>query len=724
MTLPDPDPAGEPPTRHRVDTSGEVRGERRIITALFCDVVGSTSMAERMDPEEWAEIMNHAFGLITAPIDRYEGTVARLMGDGVLAFFGAPTTHEDDPVRAVLAGLEILDGLVPFQERMRRDYELDFQVRVGISTGPVVVGDVGSTVATEYTAMGDAVNLAARMQQLAQPGTVQISGETHRLVAPIVEVEPLGDVAVKGRSEPVPAYRVLRVKEQPGRVRGIEGLSAPLIGRDLELGLLLDGLERVRAGRGQIVCLIGAAGLGKSRLLEEARAAWIRHSPPDTWEQSQGSPYDSSRPYGLFQAFARDLFDIDLADAPEVIHEKVDTALRASGASDEAVALCSVAIERIIAAKVLHEAAPEFSAEVIKRDIYEIVRPAWSEYASRAPAVMVVDDLHWSDQASVDLLMHLFELVEEVPILFLCAFRPERQSPAWQVKLEAETKFPHRYMEITLNPLDADDTDRLVSALLEIADLPVELRKNVLRKTEGNPYFVEEVVRSLIEQGVVYRSDDGLRWRANTNVHEIAIPDTLQALLMARMDRLDRDTRATLQLASVIGRSFYHRVLKEISDSAIALDTHLSALERVELVREAARKPELEYIFKHELTRDAAYNSILRRRRRELHRRVGEAMETLFAGSLETHAHRLAQHFAAAGDAERALRYHVMAAEAAAAVSANVDAAGHYARALDAADQLNVPDTEKARLLARHAELAGVGRAAAGLRPEARGALS
>jgi predicted ATPase len=462
--------------------------------------------------------------------------------------------------------------------------------------------------------------------------------------------------------------------------------------------------------------LIGVAGLGKSRLLEEARTAWLQHHPPETWEQSQGSPFESSRPYGLFQTFARDLFEIDLSDPPEVIHRKVDTSLRASGASDEAVALCSVAIERIIAAKVLHD-APEFPAEVIKRDIYEIVRPAWSEYASRAPAVLAVDDLHWSDQASVDLLIHLFELVDEVPILFLLAFRPERQSPAWKLKLEAETRFPHRYTELTLHPLDAGETDRLVGALLQIADLPVELRMNILGKTEGNPYFVEEVVRSLIEQGVVYRTDDGLRWRASTNVQEIAIPDTLQALLMARMDRLDRETRATLQLASVIGRSFYHRVLREISESAIALDRHLSDLERVELVREAAHRPELEYMFKHELTRVAAYNSILRRRRRELHRRVGEAMETLFADTPETHAHRMAQHFAAAGDAKRALRYHVMAAEAAAAVSADADAAGHYERALDAAEKVGVPDPEKVRLKARHDELVGSRQTASGPQP-------
>lgn len=687
-------------TRPLGGEAGSLTGERRVITALFCDVVNSTAMAEQLDPEEWTEIMSGAYQHITAPIDRYQGTVSLLMGDAALGLFGAPTAHEDDPQRAVLAALEILDRIRSFQEEVRRQHGLDFQVRLGVSTGPVVVGQVGSSVATEYTAMGDAVNVAARMQQSADPGTVRISGDTYRFIAPAFEVESLGELEVKGRKDAVSAYRVLGPKSEPTRSRGISGVSAPLIGREREFSELTAALDRLRDGRGQIVCLIGEAGLGKTRLLEEARARWLEQSPPDTWEQTQGSAFDTARPYGLFQSFARDLFDIDLNDPPDVIHQKIDSSLRASGASEEAIALCSVALERIIAAKVLHD-SPEFPADAIKKDIYDIVYPAWRAYAARTPAVMVLDDLHWSDRASVDLLMYLFDLVNQVPILFLCAFRPERESPAWQVKLIAETAYPHRYTEIALAPLQRDEADQLLSTLLRIADLPSELRQLILRKTEGNPYFVEEVVRSLIDQGVVYRTDDGLRWKADTEVRDISIPDTLQALLIARIDRLDRETRSTLQLASVIGRSFYHRVLLAISDSALSLDQHLSVLERVELVRESVRTPELEYIFKHELCRDAAYNSILLRRRRELHRQVGEAMERLFADRVEENAHRLARHFEAAGDPERAIRYFLIAGESATAVSAVGDAADHFSRAVQLATAAKLPPQELASLSAR-----------------------
>ncbi|MBI4219035.1 MAG: AAA family ATPase [Chloroflexi bacterium] len=685
-------------------SAGTVKGERRVITALFCDVAGSTAIAGKLDPEEWAEIMNRAFELLTPPVARYEGTVARLMGDALLAFFGAPVAHEDDPQRAILAGLDILDAIKPFREELQREHGLDFNVRVGINTGHVVVGDVGSAIASEYTAMGDAVNVAARMEQTAQPGTIQVSGDTYRVIAPLFEFESLGRIEVKGKSEPVEAYRVLGVKARPGRLRGIPGIAAPLVGRDREFAQLKSAFDELVRGRGQIVCVIGEAGLGKSRLLDELRQVWTRDHGQRFWTVSHGVAYESSRPYGLFQQRMLEVFGVELDDPPAVIHRKVAEGMRAQGMPEEQIALCTIAVERIIAAKTLHE-APAVSADAIKAEIRSQMYAAWRRLPADTPAVLVFDDLHWSDHASAEMIMHLMQLAEEKPMLFIFAFRPERQSPAWQVKLKAETDFGDRYTEIFLRPLDAQDTDQLVSALLKIADLPPELRQLILRKTEGNPYFVEEIVRTLIEQDVVYQTDDGLHWKTATRVEDIAIPDSLQALLMARIDRLDRETRATLQLASVIGRSFYYRVLKSISDSAMALDKHLLSLQRVELVREANLLPELLYMFKHELARDAAYSSILNRNRREFHRRVAEAIEALFPDKLEENAHRLAQHFETAGDFGRAMKYYTMAGEAAAGMSANVEAAGHYGRAIETAGRSGAAADEKTRLEARRATL-------------------
>jgi hypothetical protein len=621
------------------------------------------------------------------------------MGDAFLAFFGAPTAHEDDPQRAVFAALEIMKDVKAFAEQIKTQYGLDFAVRVGINTGPVVVGDVGSQHLAEYTAMGDAVNLAARMEQSALPGTIQIAEDTQRLVAPIFDLEDLGGIEVKGKSAPVRAHRVLAAKAHPGRLRGINGVSAPLIGRDRELAQLRDALAHVKAGHGQVVCLIGEAGLGKSRLIEEARKAWLLENPAYSWEYVQSSPYDSARPYGLFQKYGRDMFGIHLDDAPAVIHEKVAKGfVGVPRASD----MCKATMEHVITSKVTRD----YEAEAVKENLYGITLRAW-ENASEFPSVCVFDDVHWADQPSVDLLLHVFRVTEARPMVFVCAMRPERQSPGWQLKLKTEAQYPHRYTEVVLSPLNAQQTNDLVSALLNIADLPRDLRRLIIHKTEGNPYFIEEVVRSLIEQGIVHQTDDGLRWKSETRMEDVAIPDTLQALLVARIDRLDAETRATLQLASVIGRTFDVRILKAVSPSAASLDLQLAALQRVELVRELARKSGLEYIFKHELARDAAYNTILLRRRRELHRQVGEAMEALFSDRTEEQAHRLAQHFAAGGESEKAFRYYVMAGDAAAAISASAEAAGHFAHALEAAATLQIPPAERTRLEQKVAALRG-----------------
>jgi class 3 adenylate cyclase len=262
---------------------------------LFCDVTGSTAAAERLDPEEWAEIMNGAFEHLISPIYRYEGTLARLMGDAILAFFGAPIAHEDDPQRAVLAGLDIVQGIRAYQAEIKSRWDLDFGVRVGINTGLVIVGEVGSDLRVEYTAMGDAINLAARMEQTAPTGTVQVAADTHNLMAPLFDFESLGGIEVKGKSEPVPAYRVIGPKTVPGRLRGLEGLVSPLVGRDSDIRELRRVLENLQDGRGGLVCLIGEAGIGKTSVLNEAKAQWESIAGKDApWIEGRGVSYDTS----------------------------------------------------------------------------------------------------------------------------------------------------------------------------------------------------------------------------------------------------------------------------------------------------------------------------------------------------------------------------------------------------------------------------------------------
>ncbi len=647
---------------------------------LFCDVTGSTAMAEQLDAEEWAEIMNEAFDYLIAPVYRYEGTVARLQGDGFLAFFGAPVAHEDDPVRAVMAGVEILEDLAPFRTEIFEDYGLDFNVRVGINTGPVVVGDIGADRALEYTAMGDAINLAARMEATAAPGTVQIAHNTYRLVAPLFDVEALGAIAVKGKDEAVLSYRVIGRKEQPGRLRGIEGLDAPLIGRDAEFAQLRGQLDELRGGRGQIVFLVGEAGLGKSRLLSEMVEYW-RQVPGSEryWTTAQGIPYESGRPYSLFYQRMRQNLGIEDNDSPEVARRKIDRALSSFPMAQKMA--ISQAVETLMAVSGRAE-GPRLEAEALKRQLFELTTQVWQNEGQISASVAVFDDLHWSDPASAELIIHLLKLVESTPVMILCAMRPYVDSPGWQVKESAAELYPEHFSEFSLAPLSDGDSDELVNHLLVIADLPQDLRQLILDKAEGNPFFVEEVVRTLIDVGAIVKDDDGRRWLAAQPVEELAIPDNLQAMLTSRIDRLDKQTKVTLQIASVIGRTFYQRVLAYMAEKKQQLDGELQALREAELILESAQRPELQYMFRHELTRDATYRTLLRRQRRRYHRRAGEAIEALFPDRLDDEAHRLAYHFGEAGDKGRALKYHEIAGDQAVGLYANKEAAEHYSAAI------------------------------------------
>ncbi|MDH5505799.1 MAG: AAA family ATPase [Anaerolineae bacterium] len=665
-----------------------MQGERRIVSILFCDVKGSTSMAEKLDPEEWAEVMNHAFEYLIAPIYAYEGTLARLMGDSVLAFFGAPIAHEDDAQRAVLAGLQIIKSIQPFKEKITQKYKLDFDVRVGINTGLVVVGGVGSDLFMEYTALGDAINIAARMEQTAQPGTIQIWEDTYKLVAPFFETELVEGIEIKGKSEDGKVYRVLGMKEVQDSRQGIKGIEAPLTGRIDELNTLKQAISAVEKGRGQIVCLMGEAGLGKSRLLSEARQLW-ENADGDAqpfgqlstrWNQTAGVSYEFSRPYGLIQRLIRNFIGITSSDTPERIKENLLETLAVNE-----VSFSPDQIDLLLMLLGVKESANGHlpSGEEFKRAVYKEMLVVLEMLVQKMPTVICIDDLHWSDPASAELIIHLFQLADRLPILFICAFRPERSSPAWMVKQEIETSFVHRYTEINLSPLQEDESSALVDELLTGCEFPQNIRNMILRKSDGNPFFMEEVVRTLIDNKVMAQDAESGNWFVAADIDNIAIPDNLQALLAARIDQLEESAKQVLQMASVIGRTFYHPVLEIINDATGELDNEITKLQRLGLILEADRKPYLEYFFRQALTHETAYNTILLKHRREFHKRVGEAMLQLYPDRLDEFGSVLGHHFYQALD-PRAIRYFRAEGDAALNLYANQEAITFYTKAIEA----------------------------------------
>ena len=666
-------------------------GERRVITVLFCDVVGSTALAGRLDPEEWAEVMNEAFRYMIAPIEEYGGMVARLMGDAVLAFFGAPQAHEDDPQRAVLAGLDIVNGIRPFIHQFDQDYGLAFNVRVGINTGPVVVGEMGSGQSGEYTAMGDAINLAARMEQTAAPGTVQIGEDTYRLIAPLFDVWDLGGIEVKGKDEPVHAYRVLGLEPQPGRLRGLEGFSAPLVGREREIARLRDILADLRDGHSRICYLIGEAGLGKSRLIAEVRQTWrdqLAATFGDVnplwrgWTEFVAVSFGASRPYDMLKRQLRHFCNIRETDPPAVIHERLEALI---GVYPSAL---HQRMHRVFGFLLGDGSDFQSDAGAFQRELRAVLEQMAQVQTAQGPVVYVIDDVHWADVASLEALRALLPLVERRPVLFLFAMRPDWSTPGWHLYVEAQLEYPAYCASIYLEPLSSGDSRTLVGELLGEAQVPDAICDLIQRKAEGNPFFVEETVRTLVDSGALRRDEGGLHWDAGADLEQVAaligLPGNVQALLTARIDQLAPDVRRTLQLASVIGRSFASPVLERIADKpGAALADHLKRLAQADLVRPTGGGAADDYAFRHALTRDAAYETILLRQRRRYHRRVGEAMEALYADRLTDEAPRLAYHFAECRDWPKAVRYYALAGEAAARLYANVEAIEHLSRAVD-----------------------------------------
>jgi class 3 adenylate cyclase/predicted ATPase len=667
---------------------GEMVGERRIVTILFCDVAGSTALAEGLDPEEYTELMNGAFNYMIEPVYRYEGTLARLMGDAILAFFGAPLSHEDDPQRAVLAGLDIVAGIGPYCQQVKQRWGVEFNVRVGINTGLVVVGAVGSDLKVEYSALGDAINLAARMEQAAAPGTVQVAHETYRLVSDLFEFEALGSLAVKGKSEPVATWRVLGRKEQAVRRRGIQGLHAEMVGRQAELAALGQVLADLSHGVGRIVCVLGEAGLGKSRLVAEAHRAHSAAAGASVqWFETSSLSYETQQAYGLFQRLIRRVCGLGYNEPAARLQQALQ------GLAGELPPEQGRAALPVFSALFGLDGAagpqPPLEGEAFRRALLEAMQAWWRSRFGRQPTVLVFDDMHWSDASSVGLLLDLLPLTGELPLVVLCALRAERQSPAWRVKTTADETHHHRYLEQSLSPLSNLESNELISRLLAVAELPEALRASIIEKSGGNPFFIEEVVRALIDSGAVVAEErpapGGGRqrvWRASNREADIAIPTSLQSLLASRMDRLEEGTRGTLQVASVIGRSFYRRVLQAVDEASSQLDQHLSTLLQLEMIHETARLPEVEYAFRNPLTQEAVYETILLKRRRLFHQRVAEAIEALYADRLEGMLGLLAHHYTLAGQPERAIGYLRQAAGRALALYAYDDALANLRAAL------------------------------------------
>ena len=545
--------------------AARLTGERKPVTALFADVVGSTTLAESMDPEDWTVMINEAFDLMSRAVFQYEGTIAQLQGDAMLAFFGAPIAHEDDPERAIFAAIDMLAATEEFARELKATHGIDFRIRAGINTGPVMVGNVGSDLRFEYTALGDAVNVAARMQTSAQPGTILITEMTRRLTGDTFDLEDLGDIAVKGKAEPIHAYRVLARKADPARRRGLAsvGLDSPMVGREAPLARLVGLLDVVAAGRGRAAFVIGEPGIGKSRLVAELHRA----ASGSRWIEGHCVSYGRNLPYHLLIDLVRSILGISFsateAEARAIIDRELATLL---GADPAEVADTAPYLAHLLGLPPASDAASRIALDtppdVLQSRYVAAVHRLLRGLAATTPIVLVCEDLHWADPSSIDVARQLMPLAARLPILFVAALRAETDAPGWGLIGGARDLFGDALTEIRLDPLTEAESRVLISNLLEIESLPERVRDVVMARAEGNPFFVEEVVRMLIERGVIEQHDD--RWVATNAIESIEIPESLHGLLLARIDQLPDAAKRSLRIAAVIGRQFPVRVHERV----------------------------------------------------------------------------------------------------------------------------------------------------------------
>ncbi len=631
-----------------------LEGERKQVTVLFCDLANSTALAERLGPEGMHTLLNRFFELSLAEVHRYEGTVNQFLGDGFMALFGAPIAYEDHARRAVLAAL----GVRQVVGERRPELGVDLAVRMGLNTGLVVVGSIGDNLRMDYTAVGDTTNLAARLQQLAKPGAILVSEATARLIRRSVRLEPVGVVSVKGKAEPVAASAVLalRPRRSPLEEAGERALSR-FVGRERELTMLRERLGLTESGQGQVVGIVGEPGVGKSRLLYEfCRAIAARRV---TYLEGRCLSFGSVIPYLPVLDILRSNCGIAEGEPPQAVTVKVRAALEEVGMDAEEGAPYLL---QLLGTREGAERLGLLSPETIRGRTMETLRQLSLKGSRRRPLVFAIEDLHWIDRSSEEYLASLVESLAGAPILLLTTYRPGYR-PSWMDRSYAT--------QIALPPLAPEESLSVVQSVLQREPLPAPVAHAILKKAEGNPFFLEELARAVVE---------------HPDLGAVAVPDTIQGVLMARIDRLSEAPKRLLQTASVLGREFSLRLLRAVWAWPGEPEPLLAELRRLEFVYEQTGAEEPGYSFKHALTQEVAYDSLLTPHRQALHAAAGRALEGLSPD--EKPNGLLAHHFRAAGDLERALDCHARAADAARKVYATREALGHYTAAVEVATLL------------------------------------
>ena len=676
-----------------------LEGERKQVTVLFADVAGFSSLAERLDPEAIHEVMDGCFAALTQHVHRYEGTINQFTGDGIMALFGAPIAHEDHAVRALHAALDIQTAMQTYGEAVQRQWGEPFQMRVGVNTGLVVVGRIGDDLRMDYTAQGDTVNLAARMQQMAIAGAIWVAEATFRTAAEAFEWQSLGPMAVKGKTAEVGVYELRGRRETRGRLSMVARRSlTQFTGRDVELQQLMAAWRRAQSGHGQVVSVVGEAGLGKSRLLYEFK----RHLEQEKARGVEGTcfNYGSSISYLPFLDIVRHVCGLTESDAEAAAKRQIEMHLTALGLESAAV---SPYLHNVLSFSVDDQIFPKLTANLVRQRTVNALKTLVMAEARHRALALILEDVHWIDKATEEVVGTVVDAMVDVPLLLVLVYRPEylhgwagRPNHA-SISLGALAQSGGAAMvravlnrayasQVSLAPLPPAERTAMAQALLGGATIPTEFETLIVSKTDGNPLFIEEMTRSLLERGAMTRTPEG--YVVTRPVETLDPPATVQGVLLARIDRLPSDLKEILQVAAVIGRVFTHPLLAHVVGRGAALEPMLLELVDLEFIYPTNLAPRGEYSFKHVLTQEAVYGTLLRPPREMCHQRVGEALEVLYPDRLEESYELLAYHYGRSGNKDKAVEYLCLANGKAAKASAMDEAKRHFDEAMALLDTL------------------------------------
>jgi len=660
-------------------------GERKHVTVLFSDLIGYTEMSERFDPEDVKDITTHIFDEVSKIVAKYDGFIEKFAGDAVMALFGAKKAHEDDPVRAIHAAREIHNVVNTLSPKYEKIIEQPLSMHTGINTGLVVTGDVNLEKGTHGVA-GDTINVASRLSSLGNADEILVGPSTFRQAEGYFEFNELEPTIVKGKSAPIQIYKVLSIKAKPVKIHRLHGLRADLIGRKVEINQLADAAQGlIKDKKGSVISISGPAGTGKSRLIEEFRSSLSLEEIQ--WLEGHAYPYSQNIPYyPLIDLLSKALL-IEEGDPPEKVKEKVETGVsRLIGGEINLMpyigSLFSISYPEI------EEVSPEFW----KAQLQKAVQTTLASLSQRVPMIICLEDLHWADPSFLELIRLILAELRH-PIFFLCTFRPVISLfPSHQI-----SNMVASYHEIRLQDLSPTESQIMVESLLKTDSIPTDLQHFVQDKIEGNPFYIEEVINSLIESETLIR-DNG-NWKVIRPISEADISSTIHGVISGRLDRLENETKRILQEASVIGRSFLYEILERITELKGQIDKCLSGLERLDLIKTRMTHPDLEYIFKHALTQEVVYNGLLKKDRREIHERIGLVIEQLFHDRLTEFYETLAYHFRLGKSLHKAINYLIKSGEKSLKRYALEEANNYYTEAFELLSNKSDKSTKENELI-------------------------